>query len=185
MAKDDLLGTCQKVNTDGTLEVVVLPVMNRPPAYFKTPPDEHHMQRMAKILPGLVEELRTVARELGYAIGTHGSMVRDIDLIAVPWTNEAVSAAELAEALRKRTQELCSAAFLSDLERDEFFLCGCPGLKPHGRLTWSFHVGGGPYLDLSVMPRAQDYGKDPHWMPGIGFNEDRTTIWPPKIVNVG
>ena len=62
---------------------------------------------------------------------------------------------------------------------------GCPGLKPHGRLTWSFHVGGGPYLDLSVMPRAQDYGKDPHWMPGIGFNEDRTTIWPPKIVNVG
>lgn len=30
-----------------------------------------------------------VARGCGYAIGLHGSMKRDVDLIAVPWTDEA------------------------------------------------------------------------------------------------
>ena len=37
---------------------------------------------------------------------------------------------------------------------DEYHLKGCPGMKPHGRLCWSFHLGGGPYIDLSVMPLA-------------------------------
>ena len=49
---------------------------------MKTLPDEHHRQRMAKILPGLIDALRAVAREFGYALGTHGSLVRDVDLIA-------------------------------------------------------------------------------------------------------
>jgi len=31
-------------------------------------------------------------RDCGYAIAPHGSLARDLDVIAVPWTEDAVSA---------------------------------------------------------------------------------------------
>lgn len=33
-----------------------------------------------------------VARELGYALAVHGSLARDLDIIACPWTETATSA---------------------------------------------------------------------------------------------
>lgn len=36
-----------------------------------------------------VERVRELAREIGYAIGEHGTKERDLDLIAVPWTEQA------------------------------------------------------------------------------------------------
>lgn len=44
-------------------------------------------------------KLSSKARELGYALAVHGSVTRDCDLIAVPWTDAAVNAFELAHAL--------------------------------------------------------------------------------------
>lgn len=40
-----------------------------------------------------------VARDHGYAIGLHGSMLRDLDLIAVPWRDDASAGVKLAEAI--------------------------------------------------------------------------------------
>lgn len=37
----------------------------------------------------VVTKVREIARSMGWAIGVHGSMKRDIDLIAVPWTENA------------------------------------------------------------------------------------------------
>lgn len=103
----------------------------------------------------LIGPLREKARELGYALATHGSLKRDIDLIACPWTTEAVDARTLAEALLKTAAEHNNGlAFLSRHEDGGYFWAGCPGAKPHGRLCWSIHLGGGPYIDLSVMPRT-------------------------------
>lgn len=98
-----------------------------------------------------------VARQLGYTLAIHGSMQRDCDVVAVPWTGEAVSQRELAEALID-----VSGGFLDPLEADdEYFRRGCPGGKPHGRLCWSIHLGGGPYIDLSVMPPRSPPYEDP------------------------
>lgn len=102
----------------------------------------------------LIDPLRTRARELGYALTVHGSLVRDIDLVAVPWAAHAVDQKELAEALRVKAAEINRFAWIAPHEDDEHHRNGCPGMKPHGRLVWSFHLGGGPYLDLSVMPRG-------------------------------
>ena len=140
---------------------------------IKQPVSEHQKKRIEKILPGLVERLRDKAYELGYAIGTHGSMARDIDLIVVPWTSKAIPAILLMRALMLEIEQHCGAAFFADGETDEYFQSGCPGLKAHGRLAWSIHVGG-TYVDLSVMPRSQDYGKDEHWMPGIVIENHKT-----------
>ena len=43
----------------------------------------------------IITKIRQIARKHGWAIGVHGSLKRDIDLIAVPWTWEAVSWYEL------------------------------------------------------------------------------------------
>ncbi len=120
----------------------------------------YHQEHRAKALAKyklLIGPLRARARELGYALAVHGSVAWDIDIVAVPWAPEAVPARELAEALRDRAAELNGGmAYLAvrDPEDEQWQLEGSPGMKPHGRLCWSYHLGGGPYIDLSVMPRA-------------------------------
>lgn len=94
----------------------------------------------AECYVALFADLKAVAVRHGYALAPHGSIVRDFDLIAVPWIEDASEPFVLAEALREAAGGLRVA---SDVY---------PTKKPHGRLAFSFHLGGGPYVDLSVMP---------------------------------
>jgi len=104
----------------------------------------------------MIGALRWVARKHGYALAVHGTLARDIDLVAVPWTSSACDPVFLAMALRDVAAELNKGvALLLDAERadnPDYFYDGCPGAKPHGRLCWAWHLGGGPYIDLSVFP---------------------------------
>lgn len=91
--------------------------------------------------------LREVARECGYAVGVHGSETRDLDLIAAPWTVEAVSAQDLVDTLCERVP-LAAQPVVPPMAAN-------PEMKPWGRLAWS--LAGCPdhkYVDLSVAPRA-------------------------------
>lgn len=94
----------------------------------------------------LIEPIRRVARQFGYAIAQHGTLARDIDLIAVPWSDEAVAAELLVEAIAELVKSYEGGAF-GTIDRD------CPRSKPHGRRAWSIQ-GWAFYIDLSVMPRA-------------------------------
>jgi len=99
----------------------------------------------------LIGPLREKARDLGYALAVHGTLRRDIDLIAVPWSEGAVPPPELAAALRAAAETVNGEAHWSwSMQGREFTLAGCPGTKPHGRLGWVINLGGGPYIDLSV-----------------------------------
>ncbi|HTJ56688.1 MAG TPA: hypothetical protein VL418_03875 [Devosiaceae bacterium] len=122
---------------------------------------------LAKVL---IEPLRAVARANGYALAEHGSQRRDIDLIAVAWTEEACDPVVLAEAIRAEAERIVGVAFYKPDENDELCWRGKPGLKPHRRLAWSFHLGGGPYIDLSVMPPLAEpwpeTGVVPDWPRG-------------------
>lgn len=44
--------------------------------------------------------IRKVAKDNGYAIGLHGSMRRDLDLIAVPWSETFTTKDQLAGAIQ-------------------------------------------------------------------------------------
>lgn len=114
--------------------------------------DKALCRRMAE---KLVPAMRITAERLGYALGVHGSLERDIDVIACPWTSAAVPSWELAAAIQKTCAEVAGRAFSLEHETKPYFMGGCAGSKPHGRRTWVFHLGGGPYVDLSVMPRAE------------------------------
>lgn len=106
----------------------------------------------------LLPDLTAAAREVGYALAPHGSLARDFDLIAVPWTEEAGSAEQLVMRLMS-----VSGAVLRDgghKSDDGTAWVTDPGdapkRKPHGRLAWSLHLGvSNLYLDVSVMPRIQ------------------------------
>lgn len=89
---------------------------------------------------GIYPQLVEVARANGYALALHGSLQRDLDLIAVPWAEAAVSPVELIRALGQ----------VFDLEPNHPI--DKPGKKPHGRLSWTLPLWWGAYLDISVMP---------------------------------
>ena len=93
------------------------------------------------IVPGLVR----VAREHGYALAVHGSLARDFDFIACPWTDDAVEADALVEALRAHVGGIVSG--------------GSPHSRPHGRLGWAMHISPEVYIDLSVMPKSAGRGR--------------------------
>lgn len=86
-------------------------------------------------LPSLIR----TAKEYGYALTLHGSFARDFDFVACPWTEDAKPASVLAEAIRETVGGVITTANTE---------------KPHGRRAWVIHVGSGPYIDLSVMPRV-------------------------------
>jgi hypothetical protein len=94
----------------------------------------------------LIEPIRSVARKFGYAIALHGSLARDIDLIAVPWTEEAVEAEILAIGISNIVKAFSTTSYVRVHGPKE-------NEKPHGRLCWSIFVTGVTYIDLSVMPR--------------------------------
>lgn len=101
---------------------------------------------------GVVPTIIEVARSCGYAIALHGSFQRDADLIACPWTCNAVSAEELVTCLVSQ----CGLRIKTEEERVEGReRPGSP--KPHNRRAWSLQCSQeGRYFDLSVMPRVDD-----------------------------
>lgn len=92
-----------------------------------------------------------VARAHGYALTIHGTLNRDLDLVAIPWTDEAAPAEELVAAMRNRSQlfEFPSGHSILDAS-----------VKPHGRLAYTIPLMGDTFVDLSVMPCKDLLGGD-------------------------
>lgn len=110
-----------------------------------------------KLLKKLLTPLRKAAVACGYALAVHGSIRRDIDLVAIPWTPGAESACKVSDALYRATERVLGFKPIRSwsMRGRRFTLRGCPGVKPHGRLGWVWQIGGGVYIDLSVMPRKK------------------------------
>jgi len=89
-----------------------------------------------------------IARTRGYALAIHESLAADLDLIAVPWVEEAKPVEELVEALRAHCQACLDIASW-DVN---------PQAKPHGRIAWNLYMGAGATVDLSVMPISTALG---------------------------
>ncbi len=102
----------------------------------------------ASMYPALAE----IAREHGYALAIHGTMQRDFDLIACPWTEEARAPEVLMRAIAEAV-----AIRVGDDPLIGYSMRSAP--RPHGREGWSILLERGEgrsdsYIDLSVMPLA-------------------------------
>lgn len=118
----------------------------------------------------IYHSLCETARKHGYALAIHGTVTTDLDLIAIPWVEDAASADELRAALMRHLG-LCG---YDDLMRrqghsEEFireFMAGDgktmdeSTVKPHGRIAWNLHMDHGAKVDLSVMPRQKKPPQD-------------------------
>jgi hypothetical protein len=104
--------------------------------------------------------LCVVARERGYALAIHGTVTSDLDLIAIPWTEEAVSGEELRDALMAHIDacdfegSLVRFGLSKEMASQIAAQHGQEkALKPHGRVAWNLYLEHGCKVDLSVMPR--------------------------------
>jgi len=97
----------------------------------------------APVYVSLFPHLSEIANKNGYALAAHGSVQRDFDLIAVPWTDDPSSTEVLISEI---------ANYLKIFE-DIFGLeMHGPEQKPHGRIAWLLATGFGSAIDISVMP---------------------------------
>lgn len=101
----------------------------------------------------VLPQLRGVARSVGYALTVHGSLSRDLDLVAIPWVDGAKEPDVLLKALAQRCRELTGWGHLEHPDQ------WTP--KPHGRLAATIIASADVNLDLSVMPRAKGAEPEP------------------------
>ena len=102
----------------------------------------------------LLPVIREAAKTLGYAVGLHGSLKRDFDLIAVPWVKDAAHPDDLARAIKKSCGCIRWRAYRGGTAM------GNKKEEPHGRLVYCFdwhqeNFKNQGYIDLSVMPRIE------------------------------
>lgn len=92
--------------------------------------------------------MQKVAHARGYALACHGSMNRDFDLIAIPWVEKPSTPDELAHAIAKAVGAHIPSYITLEEGKGHVEQ---PQIKPHGRECWVIPLGGGPYIDLSIM----------------------------------
>lgn len=97
----------------------------------------------AALYPALAKE----CLKLGYALAVHGSVARDLDVVAVPWVESVAEPQEVIDILEKRfaVRQI-----------------GAPEIKQHGRLCYTLSVGFGECaLDFSFFPAPKINTKNP------------------------
>jgi len=96
-------------------------------------------------------QARVVAWQYGYACVMHGSFTRDLDLLLVPWTEEA---RDNKEQLLKLIAEGCGLRF-SDGKEDPVYSKVDFTDKPHGRKACTLYFpkfGDRRWVDISFTP---------------------------------
>src|SRR5688572_12345453 len=73
-------------------------------------------------------QLKEIAREFGYNLVVHGSMARDLDLIAIPWVDDPKPELELIHALHKHI----TGTVASDGQEKDIYLIN---KQPGGRTS--------------------------------------------------
>jgi len=98
------------------------------------------------------EDIKIIAKEYGYNLVLHGSMNRDLDLIAIPWVDEPKDEFEMIKAFERHF-------FGRDSDYKEHYL---HSVLPGGRNSYVINLNRGGkwneyhdpeyYIDISVTP---------------------------------
>jgi hypothetical protein len=110
----------------------------------------------------LAMKLDRIAMRRGWNMCLHGSMTRDLDLVLIPWTEDAEPIDKLVDDIRLFVEGtyVSNARKKADKKRG---VSGFTGLeyyavtnKPHGRKSITINIGFSDYyLDISIMPRIE------------------------------
>jgi hypothetical protein len=87
-------------------------------------------------------DFRQAALDCGWALGLHGSLNSDMDIMAMPWTEEAKSVEEMILAMERCMNVPTGAPQFATTKSVD---------KPHGRVVFTIHIWADFYLDVSVI----------------------------------
>ena len=119
------------------------------------------MSKPIKVKPGMYalffERLKQIAKEYGYNLVLHGSMDRDLDLIAIPWVDNPGSKLSMVIDF----QEYLTGKIPDNAKKEHF----SHSILPGGRDSYVIHLNLGDksgewnrfeneqyYIDLSITP---------------------------------
>jgi len=89
----------------------------------------------------LWEDLRNAALDCGWALGLHGSLSSDMDIMAMPWVENAKSVDEMIESL-----ESCMTK-----PDERIFKTTKTTAKPNNRIVYTIHIFSDFYLDINII----------------------------------
>lgn len=87
------------------------------------------------------DDIRKCAMDHGWAVALHGSLVSDMDIMAMPWTENAVSFLQLVYSI---------AELFDGNQLAENFTITC-NEKPHNRIVATVPIWADFYLDISAI----------------------------------
>lgn len=103
---------------------------------------QHHKNKwMPAVYVSYYGILINIAKKHGYALGIHGSVTRDFDLIAVPWVDNPSSHIVFLQDIKN----MVGIEQVTELPYDSV------EEKPKGRMAYTIPTGGGGYLDISIF----------------------------------
>ena len=98
----------------------------------------------------MYEDIRQCAMDCGWAVALHGSLASDMDIMAMPWVDNAVSFKEMVDRVSKlfKDNELSSQYVITYNE------------KPYNRVVATIPIFADFYLDIStitadVVPKSE------------------------------
>ncbi len=101
----------------------------------------------APVYCSLYPEFAEIARKHGYALAIHGSLAKDMDLVAIPWTDSASEPQAIVDAIVS-----------------EFSITQANGwtTREHGRQVTTLVIAFGDcFVDLSFVPRGDSLSRSP------------------------
>lgn len=87
------------------------------------------------------DDIRQCAMDCGWAVALHGSLNSDLDIMAMPWVQEACS----FESMIAEIVKLFYGNYLAEGYRIAY------GVKPWGRVVATIPIWADFYLDISTM----------------------------------
>lgn len=88
------------------------------------------------------EDLKNSALDCGWALGLHGSLNSDMDIMAMPWVLEAKSVEEMIKALESCFTIPEPACYKQTTASYD---------KPNNRVVYTMHIFADFYLDINVI----------------------------------
>jgi hypothetical protein len=86
-------------------------------------------------------DLRDAALNCGWALGLHGSLSSDMDIMAMPWTEGAKPVEEMIKAL--------ADCFTDNPFRSKYEIPSYG--KPNGRVVYTMNIWSDFYLDINII----------------------------------
>ena len=97
----------------------------------------------AALYAALWEDIRHAAMDCGWAVALHGSLSRDMDIMAMPWVENATDADTMIRSIVQRCfGDSLIAQYGTRCRRGE---------KPHNRVCYSIPIYEDYYLDISII----------------------------------